>query len=191
MSPGFGPRTLAAVALAATLGAPAGRDEASLATLDVAELRAVRANAGGKLRLISVWASVCGPCVVELPDIARLARAFPRSRFEVVTLSTDEADRHESAVALLRRHQVLATNYRFVGALPALATTLDPAWDGALPFALLLAPGGDVLATSRGALEADLLERAIRKWLAGADSQRSSRDRSSDVDSAPRRSCRG
>lgn len=85
-------------------------------------------------------------------------------RFELVTVSADEPERRDDALALLRRHQVAATNSIFTGPAHVLTETLDPSWNGGLPFALLVAPGGRVLLKSQGTLAIDRLRAAIRDW---------------------------
>jgi thiol-disulfide isomerase/thioredoxin len=144
----------------ALLGEPIALEE-----IDARGLAALRRNPGGKLRLINVWATWCAPCVVEMPDLVAIDRAFRGPRFETVTVSADDADRRDPALALLRRVKATTTNYRFQGERPALTEALDPAWGGALPFTLLVAPGGQVLFRNEGTLEIDRLRRTIDEWL--------------------------
>src|SRR5687768_3256380 len=94
---------LAAAAFVAWLPAAPRPADVTLTTIDREGLSALRENHGAKLRLVSVWATWCAPCLAELPDIVRLDREFRESRFETVTVSADEANRHSQALAALRR----------------------------------------------------------------------------------------
>jgi thiol-disulfide isomerase/thioredoxin len=153
-----------AAALLAGPAAPAPRG-VTLQPLDAKGLATLRANATRHLRIVSVWATWCGPCVVELPDIVALEREWRGSGVEVVTISADPMDRRDDVLALLRRREAQTTNYIFGDEGPDLATTLDAGWDGGLPFTLLLAPGGRVLVKSQGTLEIDALRSGIREWV--------------------------
>jgi hypothetical protein len=103
---------------------------------------------------------------VELPDIVALDRRFRGPWFETVTVSADEREGHEKAPALLRKAGAQMANHRFEGELPELVGAVHPGWTGALPFALLVEPGGRVLMKSEGTLELDRLRQTIEDWLA-------------------------
>ena len=43
----------------------------------------------GKVLLLNIWATWCGPCREEMPSMQRLYDAFPRDRFEIAAISID------------------------------------------------------------------------------------------------------
>lgn len=151
----------AAIGLLTLAAAP----DIALRPVDAERLALVRRNPTPRLRLINVWATWCAPCLVELPDLVAIDRAYRGPRFETLTVSADDAEHHAAAEAVLRRSRAAFANYRFTGELPALVSALDPAWTGGLPFSLLVAPGGEVLLRSEGTLEIDRLRRAIEEHL--------------------------
>lgn len=59
------------------------------------------ASLRGRPAIIVVWASWCGPCIMEAPQFARLAKEL-RGRAGLVGL--DWSDSHADAVAFVRRH---------------------------------------------------------------------------------------
>ena len=44
----------------------------------------------GKVVLINFWASWCGPCKVELPELSRLAAEYDRKPVRVIAINVDE-----------------------------------------------------------------------------------------------------
>ncbi|MEN8258073.1 MAG: TlpA disulfide reductase family protein [Thermodesulfobacteriota bacterium] len=45
----------------------------------------------GKVLLINFWATWCGPCVEEYPDLMRLHETFVEKGFSVIGISTDQS----------------------------------------------------------------------------------------------------
>ena len=45
--------------------------------------------AGSKLTMVNVWATYCGPCLNEMPDIAALAQKYADQGFQVVGIISD------------------------------------------------------------------------------------------------------
>lgn len=137
--------------------------------LDVAGEAPIREIARGdtkKLRLVNVWATWCGPCVVEFPDLVSLHRIYRGRDFEVVTVNADDPEKREKALAFLREQQASMRNVAFDKGDPyALVEAVDPKWPGALPYTILVAPGGKVLYRSDGAFDTRRLRKAIVGWL--------------------------
>ena len=48
--------------------------------------------ANGKLTILNVWATWCGPCRHEMPSLDRLANLLDKNKIEVVGLSVDADD---------------------------------------------------------------------------------------------------
>ena len=44
----------------------------------------------GRYVLVNLWATWCGPCINELPELARLQQSVPRDRFSVVPVDVLE-----------------------------------------------------------------------------------------------------
>jgi peroxiredoxin len=138
----------------------------TLENVDAKGLKAVAANDGQKLRLINVWATWCGPCVIEFPELVTINRMYRGRAFEMVTVSSDAPENREAALAFLKKEQASTRNYIFETGDPyAMIEAVDPKWQGALPHTLLVAPGGKVVWRSEGAFEPLALRRAIIGYL--------------------------
>ena len=135
----------------------------TLENIDVAGVRALVKNEdSGKLRLINVWATWCGPCIVEYPDFLVLQRMYGARDFEFVSLSADKIDQKEKALKFLAEKESGVKNYIFTeNDTYALIEAIDPAWNGALPYTLLVEPGGKAVFSHQGTVRMLELKRAI------------------------------
>lgn len=124
---------------------------------DASALRELRANKSGKVRLINVWATWCGPCVSEFPELIETNLRFRHRDFELVTVAAQFPDEKEKVLKFLQKHHASTRNLCFGDTDKyKLMEAFDPDWQGALPHTLLLAPNGEVLYRQTG--EIDFLE---------------------------------
>ena len=69
-----------------------------------AELKAVTgapiklSNYAGKVLLVNLWATWCGPCRMETPELVKLHQEFRSQGVEIVGLSTEDPDDSEEMV---------------------------------------------------------------------------------------------
>jgi len=115
---------------------------------------AVPAAWGGRPLLINVWASWCGPCIEEMPELQRFARTQGADGLQVVGIALDEPD---AVRAFLERVPV---DY------PILIDAPGPAdagvrlgnLKGVLPYSVLIGADGRLLARRVGPFVAGELE---------------------------------
>lgn len=137
--------------------------EVSLENADVDKIKSIVKNTGNtKLRLINVWATWCGPCIIEYPEFLVLQRMYGARDFEFVSISADRPDQHEKALAFLEKQQSGVTNYLFsLDDKYALIEAIDPDWNGALPYTLLVDTEGKKVWSHQGQVDFLELKRAI------------------------------
>lgn len=141
-------------------------EKVTLSSIDEAGVKKLAANDGGKLRLVNVWATWCGPCVQELPELVTINRMYRGRDFELITISLDTADAKEQALKLLTERRVAANNLLFSSDdRDKLAEALDPKWRGPVPYTALIAPGGEVIYRQEGPLQPLAVKRAIVGYL--------------------------
>lgn len=69
-----------------------------------AELKSVNGNSiklsnySGKVLLVNLWATWCGPCRLEIPELIKLHKEFQGQGFEVVGLSTENPEASATSV---------------------------------------------------------------------------------------------
>ena len=119
-------------------------------------------NASDKYLLINVWATWCGPCVVEFPELVKMHRMYRGRPLELVTISADGPERSDQALAFLKKQRASMRNLLFDSTdVYALIEALDKEWSGALPHTLLIKPGGEIVYRATGQLEPLTVRRAI------------------------------
>jgi cytochrome c biogenesis protein CcmG/thiol:disulfide interchange protein DsbE len=67
----------------------------------------------GRWVLVNLWASWCGPCRQEAPDLDRFARRYRERRVSVLGINVQ--DNSDDALAFLREHGVAYEQLRSVG----------------------------------------------------------------------------
>jgi peroxiredoxin len=155
----------------------------TLAEINTDDAAALRKNGSKHLRMIHLWATTCGPCVAEFPEIVATARKFDMRDFQFLSVSTDvpedatrakeflermKAGMSKRAVSLAKAEGRETNAYRYTGtSLTELAKALDPEWGGALPHTILVAPGGAILWRHTGPVDGDQLRDKVLSILGG------------------------
>jgi thiol-disulfide isomerase/thioredoxin len=135
-------------------------------------LKALRANSTGKVLLVNFWATWCGPCLSEMPDVLTTWRMYRGRDFDLVTVSTNLPDEREGALKALRKLHASSRNLQFASDdTYAMQAAFEAKWDAGVPFSMLIAPGGKVLYQKLGELDILELRRVILGNLPDSDYQ--------------------
>jgi len=125
-------------------------------------LKKLRENGTGKLLLVNFWATWCGPCAAEFPDLEETYRMYRGRNFQFVSVSENDPAERVAVLEFLQKHH--ASNSNLLFATPdtyGLQAAFDPLMAAAVPFTLVIAPNGDVVYQELGALDILRLRRAI------------------------------
>lgn len=135
----------------------------SITSLDAQGVKDLLANSGSeKLRLVNVWATWCGPCRIEYPEFIDVHRMFGARDFEFVSLSTDKESKKDAALKFLTESNSALSNYIYSEEDNyAMIESVDPDWNGALPYTILVEPGGKKVWSHQGEVDFLELKRAI------------------------------
>ncbi|HEV7474267.1 MAG TPA: TlpA disulfide reductase family protein [Pyrinomonadaceae bacterium] len=113
-----------------------------------AELKAVTgapiklSNYAGKVLLVNLWATWCGPCRLETPELIKLHKEFQSQGVEMVGLSTENPD--ASAEAVRQFVHDFNVDYRVGWATNEVAITLMQGRD-AIPQSFIISRTGRVV----------------------------------------------
>jgi len=121
---------------------------------DINGIKEVLANKTKKYRLVNLWATWCGPCVIEFPEFVTMQRMYGARDFEFVSISTDGLKKKEKVLEFLKEKNAPTKNYLYSSddKYP-LIEAVDKNWPGALPYTLLIAPGGEIVYTHQGVID--------------------------------------
>lgn len=130
----------------------------TLEKIDIAGIKQLLKNEDSKkLRLVNVWATWCGPCMLEYPEFIAIQRMYGARDFEFVSISADKADKEDKVLEFLNKKESGVPNYIFTGGDNyAMVEAFGDGWDGALPYTALVEPGGKVVWEHQG--EVDFLD---------------------------------
>ncbi|HEY5408905.1 MAG TPA: redoxin family protein [Ginsengibacter sp.] len=138
------------------------RDPVKLDTLDATGIKEVVANHSDMLRLVNLWATWCGPCVAEFSDLVTLYHTYRDRGLEFVSISADDPANKDKALRFLQRKLASGTNYIYSGDNKyKMIEAVDPKWDGALPYTLLIEPGGKIVYAHQGAIDEEEWRKII------------------------------
>ncbi len=123
-------------------------------------------NNGSKLRLINVWATWCGPCVMEFPSFVDINRMYRDRDFEFISISTDKPHMKNKAHQMLQKMEASNWNFIYSGDnVYDLIEVVDKNWQGSLPYTALIAPGGKVLYSIEGTIDPQEIKTKIVDYL--------------------------
>lgn len=129
-------------------------------------LKQLRANAGGRLTLVTFWATWCGSCLHEFPDMETTYRMYSNRDLAYVTVAANLPEERDGVMRVLTKNHSTGRNLLFDnGNTAAMQTAFDPQWDSAVPYTALLGPGGKVLYRNLGSVDILELRRVILKNL--------------------------
>ena len=148
-----------------------------VALLGVDGAAALRKNGTKKVRLFNVWATWCGPCVSEFPELVKASRKFGLRDFEMITISADARDALPKVKGFLEKRGAglspklqasvkaegrQTNSYLFEGAdLAGLMKVLDPDWPGAIPHTILVGTDGQIIWRHNGPVNGEELQERI------------------------------
>lgn len=150
-------------------------------TIDAAGVAALRKNGTKKVRLFNVWATWCGPCVEEFPELAKTARKFGLRDFELITISLNRPEEKAEVKKFLEENRAAipdkikptlkaegrtTNSYIYSGAnQDDLIKALDPKWPGPIPHSVLVAPDGTIIWSHNGEVNGKELRAKILEFM--------------------------
>ena len=149
--------------------------------IDAAGVAALRKNGTKKVRLFNVWATWCGPCAAEFPELVKTSRKFGLRDFEFISISLDNPKDKDKVKAFLEKNHATIPNKikptlkaegrttnSYIFNNPSeddLIKALDPQWEGPTPYSLLVAPDGSVIWRHDGEVDGEELRAKVLEYM--------------------------
>jgi thiol-disulfide isomerase/thioredoxin len=138
------------------------KESVTLETIDEGGIKVLLQNNSGKLRLINIWATWCGPCVVEFPEFVTMNRMYRGRDFEFVSICLDDLEKKDKALKFLKEKQASNKNYIFnIDNKYAFIEAIDPKWPGALPYTMIVEPGGKIVYAQQNIIDPGKIKKLI------------------------------
>lgn len=132
----------------------------SLASAEM--LSSLRHNPTGKLLLVNLYATWCGPCVTEFPDLIATDRMYRGRNFAMTTISSNVPEESPQVLKFLRKMHATTNNLLYGSDdTYAMQAAFDPDVGSAVPVTVLIGPGGRLLFNEQGEIDLMEIRRAI------------------------------
>jgi len=125
----------------------------------------------GKPLMINFWATWCGPCREEFPDLVKLDTEY-RGKIDFITVTLDFEEELNTGVPKFLS-EMKAQMPTFLLVTPdetAAIAVVTKEWAGALPFTVIYEPKGSLAYMRQGIVNPETVRAELNKLLSAADS---------------------
>ena len=138
------------------------KEPVDVTLIDETGVKDLLKNNSDKIRLINIWATWCGPCAAEFADFVDMNRMFRARDFEFISISADDPVKKEKVLKFLKGKQASNKNFLFsTDDKYKLIEAVDPKWQGALPYTILVEPGGKIVYAKQGQINVAEMKKNI------------------------------
>jgi len=140
--------------------------QVELQDIDKEGVRQLLKNEGERIKLINIWATWCGPCIIEFPEFVLMQRMYGQRDFEMISISVDRFSQEDKVLKFLDEKQAAFTNYLYSEEdKNAMFDLIDTEWQGNIPYTMMVLPGGEVVYRHDGIIEPLEVRREVMEQI--------------------------
>jgi thiol-disulfide isomerase/thioredoxin len=125
-------------------------------------LKQLRNRPPGHMLMINFWATWCGPCRTEYPELLTTYQWYRSRGFDFVSVSLDSPGSRADVLRFLNEvHSPIRNLQVDSDDLYGIQKAFDPTWESGVPFTIVLAPDGRIVYRHEGEVSILALRRAI------------------------------
>src|SRR5215468_5841877 len=145
----------------------AAQAEPKVGTLKPADFPKFKDSAKGKVLVLNFWATWCGPCVAEFPELVALDAKYRDKGMKLVGITADDAeDVQPKVIPFIKKHHVKFDIVRQDTDDPEeMMNQITKDWNGVIPATFVYDKQGNLTYSVFGILDRDLLVAEIEKAL--------------------------
>jgi thiol-disulfide isomerase/thioredoxin len=162
--------TLCCAAVLATLAGCGGTrpipvDQVQVTPVKAEDVMRIIRAPGAKAVLVNMWATWCGPCQEEFPDLLKVGRRFQSKGLRVVLVSNDDPTDLPAVKKFLAENGVDFPAYLKAQKDNEFVNGIYPQWDGALPATFIFDGDGKLKDYWQGESTYKLFDQKIEEVL--------------------------
>jgi peroxiredoxin len=141
--------------------------EPKIAMLKPADFNKYKDAAKGKVLVVNFWATWCGPCIAEFPELVAIDAKYRDKGVQLAGISVDEVADIKGKVIPFIKEQKAAFDILVQDSddPEEIINLIDKNWQGTLPTTFVFDKQGAIAYTRYGILDRELLLDAIEKAL--------------------------
>jgi thiol-disulfide isomerase/thioredoxin len=136
-------------------------------TLKPADFGKFKDSAKGKVLVLNFWATWCGPCVAEFPELVALDAKYRDKGMKLVGITADDPDDVQpKVIPFIKKYQVKFDIIRQDTDDPEeMMSQITKDWNGVIPATFVYDKQGNLAYSHFGIIDRDLLVAEIEKAL--------------------------
>jgi thiol-disulfide isomerase/thioredoxin len=117
--------------------------------------------------IINFWATFCGPCIEEIPDLIKMAKKYEKQKVKLYLVSLDFADAYPTKIKKFVAQKKYKTNVAWLDETDAdyFCPLVDYNWSGSIPATLIINSTTGVKQFFEKKLSATEMDNAIKHVL--------------------------
>jgi thiol-disulfide isomerase/thioredoxin len=136
-------------------------------SLKPADFAKFKDSAKGKVLVLNFWATWCGPCVAEFPELVALDAKYRDKGMKLVGITADDPDDVQpKVIPFMKKHKVKFDIIRQDTDDPEeMLSQITKDWNGVIPATFVYDKKGNLAYSRFGIIDRDLLVAEIEKAL--------------------------